>query len=138
VTVDSLVKVECTWWAPKHADSCNFIIQRMRVFPANIASSVASLQIGEIIDFDIPTDSVTSNNISGTDPTRRLVWLRGYNSTDTVTDCTDNSKRYGGVALLNWFMKNKACSDVLYGGAAIPNDAYVYPGVFADSLSRVM
>jgi hypothetical protein len=138
LTADSLIKLECTWWAPKHVDSCNFVVQRTRVFPATIANSIANLQIGQIVDFDIPTDSGTSNNISGSDPTRRLVWMRGYNSTDTVTDCFDNSKRYGGMALLNWFLKNKACSDVLYSGASIANDVYVYPGVFADSLSRAM
>ena len=138
LTVDSLVKLECTWWAPKHADSCNFVVQRTRVFPATIGNAVTNLQIGQIIDFDIPTDSGTSNNVAGTDPTRRLVWLRGFQSTDTVTDCFDNSKRYGGMALLNWFMKNKACSDALYGGAAIANDAYVYGGVSPDSMSKVM
>jgi len=138
ITVDSLVKIEKTWWAPKHTDSCNFIVQRMRVFPATIGSPVTNLQIGEIIDLDIPTDSGTSNNVSGTDVTRRLVWARGFNSTDTGTDCADNSRRYGGVALLNWFMKSKACFDSLYGGSTIANDAYVYGGVVADSLSRVM
>ncbi len=138
VTVDSLVKVEKTWWAPKHVDSCNFILQRMRVFPATIGSSVTNLQIGEIIDLDIPTDSGTSNNASGSDPARRMIWARGFNSTDTVTDCADNSKRYGGVALLNWFMKNKSCYDSLYGASTIANDAYIYGGVLADSMSRLM
>ena len=138
LTVDSLVKVEKTWWAPKHADSCNFIVQRMRVFPATIGTAVTNLQIGEVIDFDVPTDSGTSNNVSGTDQTRRMVWMRGFNSGDTVTDCADNSRRYAGIALLNWFMKNKACFDSLYGGSAIANDAYVYGGVIADSMSQVM
>jgi hypothetical protein len=138
LTADSLIKLECTWWAPKHADSCNFVVQRTRIFPATIGNTIANLQIGEIVDFDIPTDSGTSNNISGTDPARRLVWMRGFQATDTTTDCIDNSKRYGGIALLNWHMKNKSCSDALYSGAAIANDVYVYPGVFADSLSRAM
>jgi len=137
LTIDSLVKVERTWWAPTHVDSCNFIVQRTRVFPAAIGTPVTNLQIGEMIDWDIPSDSGTSSDVSGFDAPKRLVWLRGFNRTDTVTDCIDNSKRYGGMALLNWFMKDKACSDVLYGGHAIPNDPYIY-NIAADSLSHMM
>jgi hypothetical protein len=139
-TTDSLLKIEKTWWAPKHADSCNFIVQRMRIFPATIASSVNNLQIGEAFDFDIPTDSGTSNNVSGSDVARRLVWMRGFNATDTVTDCFDNSKRYGGAALLNWHMKNKSCFDSLFSGKSVANDVYVYPanGFVSDSISRAM
>ncbi len=123
ITVDSLVKLEKTWWAPTHADSCNFIIQRLRVFPANIGSPVTSLVIGEQYDFDVPSDSTGSSNVAGTDPTRRMVWLRGFNSADTVTDCMDNSKRYAGVALLNWFFKNKSCFDSIYAAKAVYNTA---------------
>jgi len=142
VTVDSLVKVEETWWAPTHADSCNFIVQRMRVFPANIGSPVTNLQIGEAIDWDIPTDTFTNNfstcNISGTDPNRKMAYMRGYDMSDGGGDCADNSKRYGGMALLNWFMKNKTCYDSLYGASTFANDAYAYPGITADSMSRIM
>jgi len=139
ITVDSMVKVEKTWWAPKHPDSCNFIIQRMRVFSANIASPVTSLVIGEQFDFDVPTDSGNANNVGGTDPSRRLVWLRGFNSADTVTDCIDNSRRYAGVALLNWFMKNKSCFDSLYAGKAVNNTVLQGGGSYiADSIVRAM
>lgn len=140
ITSDSLVKVERTWWAPKNADSSNFIIERMRVFPANIWSSVTNLQIGEAFDFDVPTDSGTSNNIGGTYPAKRLVFQRGFNSADTVTDCADNSRRYAGAALLSWHMKNKTCYDSLYGGGVVANDMYVYPanGFVPDSVSRLM
>ena len=138
VTVDSLVKVEKTWWAPKHPDSCNFIVQRMRVFPASIGSPVANLQIGEIIDFDVPSDSGSNANVSGVDLSRRLVWQRGFNSADAITDCADNSRRYAGLALLNWFMKNKTCFDSVYGARTIPNDVYVNPGVVVDSMSSVL
>ncbi len=136
VTVDSLIKVERTWYAPINAESCNFVIERTRIFPATIGSAVTNLQIGEVIDWDIPSD--TGGNVSGTDPTRKLIYMRGYNRSDTVTDCADNSRRYGGMALLNWFMKNKSCYDSLYGAATFQNQVYVYPGVRADSMSRLM
>ena len=136
LTVDSLIKVERTWWAPTNADSCNFVVERTRIFPANIASSITNLQIGEVIDWDIPSD--TTGNVSGTDPTRRMVYMRGFNRSDTVTDCADNSKRYGGMALLNWHMKNKSCFDSLYGASTFQNQIYVYPGVEPDSMSRLM
>jgi len=121
VTVDSLVRVEKTWWAPKHADSCNFIVERTQVCPATIAMPVSNLQIGALYDFDVPTDTTGSGNVSGTDETRRLVWQRGYQSTDGAVDCQDNSKRYAGAALLNWFMRNRSCYDSLYSGRAVNN-----------------
>ena len=136
LTVDSLIKVERTWYAPTNADSCNFVVERTRIFPATIASSIPNLQIGEVIDWDIPSD--TTGNVGGTDPTHKMVYMRGFNRTDTVTDCADNSKRYGGMALLNWHMKNKACFDSLYGASTFQNQIYVYPGVEPDSMSRLM
>ncbi|PWB69757.1 hypothetical protein C3F09_10065, partial [candidate division GN15 bacterium] len=138
ITIDSTVKVEKTWWAPKHADSCNFIIQRMRVFPFNIASSVTGLIIGEQFDIDVPTDSGSANNVAGTDATRRMAWLRGFNSLDTVTDCMDNSKRYAGVALLNWFMKNKACFDSVFAVKAVANAPLQAGGYIPDSFVTQM
>jgi hypothetical protein len=129
-TIDSLVKIEKTWWAPvgaANADSCNFIIQRMRVFPYNIATSVTNLAIGEAFDFDVPTDSGTSGNIGGTDPTRRLVYMRGFNSLDTVTDCYQNDRRYAGAAMLYTHFKNNILDSTLYGGYNAANDSFVYP-----------
>ena len=136
LTSDSLIKVERTWWAPKHADSCNFIVERTRIFPATIGSAVSNLQIGEVIDWDIASD--TAGNVGGTDPTRKMVYMRGFNRADTVTDCADNSKRYGGMALLNWHLKNKSCFDSLYGASTFQNQVYVYGGVEPDSMSRLM
>jgi len=139
LTADSLVKVEITWYAPKHADTCNFINQKLLLFPAVSGSAVTSLQIGQAFDFDVPTDSGTTN-VAGSDPTRRMVWQRGFNSSDTVTDCADNARRYGGAGLLRWYLKNKFYSDVLYGGAIAAADVYVEPtgGFIADSISRAM
>jgi len=140
LTADSSVKVELTWYAPTHADSCNFVVQKMLVFPATISSPVANLQIGQAFDFDIPTDSGTANNVSGSDAARRMVWLRGFNSTDTVTDCVDNGRRYGGAALLNWYMKSRTCLDSLWSGSAEASDMLRDPlgHLIPDSVSKTM
>jgi hypothetical protein len=142
LTIDSLVKVEMTWYAPKSPDSCNFIVEKMLVFPANIGAPVTNLQIGQAIDFDIPTDSMGSKNVSGFDSSRRLVWLRGFNSADTMTDCADNSMRYGGTAKLTSFFKSRVgcLTDSLPGGGTFAQDIYVHPsgGLRADSMWSIM
>ncbi len=130
MTSDSLVKLERTYWAPvgaTNADSCKFILMRTRIFSANISSSVTGLAIGDAFDFDVPSDSGTSNNIAGTDPTRRMVYMRGFNSLDTVADCYNNSLRYAGAALLTMYLKNFVQSTTPYAGYNAASDSFVYP-----------
>lgn len=129
-TVDSLVKIEKTLWAPTgSADSCNFILQRMRIFPFNNGQSVTNLAIAEAFDWDIPSDSASNYtaDIGGTDPTRRLVYMRGFNSADGVVDCYNNSLRYGGAAVIKMHMKDCVPSNALYAGYNAANDTFVYP-----------
>jgi hypothetical protein len=139
LTTDSLVKIRKTWYAPKtSSDTCNFIIEKMQVSPLPSNTSVTNLQIGEAFDWDIPSDSADPSfagakaNISGYEPTRRLLWARGFNSADAVTDCWNNSYRYGGSALLRMsFKANSACGmipdTVPYGVYTAANETYVYP-----------
>ncbi len=132
-TSDSLVKVEKTWWAPNgatNADSCKFIIQRMRVFPYTIGNSVAGLAIGEAWDWDVPTDTGTSSDVAFTDPTRRLAGMRGFRSVDTAItnhSCYNNSLRYAGSALIAMHLKNCVVETALYGAYNAANDSFVYP-----------
>jgi hypothetical protein len=135
VTVDSLLKIEKTWYAPLNSvDSANFIVQKMRVWPAKQGTAVTNVAIGEAYDWDIPSDSTPSYNAGGYDASRRLVYQKGFNSLDTVTDCFNNGLRYGGVALIG--MTNQKFVDVdsiqymtdsLYGGYTARNDSFVYP-----------
>ncbi|PWB75970.1 hypothetical protein C3F09_01540 [candidate division GN15 bacterium] len=140
LTADSLVRVERTWWAPLHPDSCNFIVQRTQISPANTGNSVSGLQIGELIDFKIPSDSFYFYDVSGVDQTRRLIWAQGFNKLDIYNDCQDNSYRYGGIALLNTFMKDRSCDDALYGGLTASAQKYYYAtgGMRADTISMLM
>ena len=140
LTTDSLVKVEITWYASKHPDTCNFVIQKMILTATVTGTSVGNLQIGQLADFDIPTDSGSANDVAGTDLTRRMVYQRGFNSSDGESDCTNNAIRYGGVGLLFFHMKNKARYDSLYGGSNFSTDMCVDPtgGLRPDSMWRIM
>ncbi len=129
-TSDSLVKVERTWWMPSGAaaaDSCRFVIMRTRYFPFAIGIAVSNLAIGDFFDFDVPSDSGDYYNVGGNDPTRRMVYMRGYNSGDTVTDCYDNSRRYASARLLGMHFRHALLSYDPYGGYTAANDSFVYP-----------
>ncbi|MFZ1683222.1 MAG: hypothetical protein WAU88_03735 [Candidatus Zixiibacteriota bacterium] len=139
LTVDSLVKVRRTWYAPKTSvDTCNIIIMKTQFTPNPPNTAVTNLLIGDAFDFDVPSDSGINSSLggvsdaSGYDLARRLVWARGYNSSDTVTDCWNNSYRYAGAALLTMAMRsNNNCTSsmdtLLYSGYSAPNDSFVYP-----------
>lgn len=130
MTSDSLVKLERTYWAPTgatNADSCKFMIMRTRIFPANIGTSVSGLAIGDAFDFDVPSDSGVVFNVAGTDPTRSMVYVRGFNSLDTVTDCYNNSLRYAGAALIRMHQKDLISQTTLYAGYNAASDSFVYP-----------
>jgi hypothetical protein len=104
------------------------MIMRTRVFPYTIGLSVSNLAIGDVFDFDVPSDSGEFYNIGGTDPTRRLVYQRGFDSPDTVFDCYNNGLRYAGAALLSMKFKTGFTLDTaLYGGYNAANDSFVYP-----------
>ena len=134
-TIDSVLKVEKTWYAPKtSADTNSFVIEKMQIWPTAAGSKVDSLYIGEAYDWDIPTDSGTSNNYGNFDATRRLVYQEGFLSADTITtkgyDCSNNAMRYGGSALIVQGLTNDcstAMNDTLWGGYTAANDSFVYP-----------
>jgi hypothetical protein len=131
-TSDSLVKLERTIWAPlKSADSCKFVIMRTKVFPFTPGMSVSNLAIGDVFDFDVPSDSGEYYNIGGTDPTRRLVWVRGFRSDDTSISnhsCYNNGLRYAGAAMIQALLKNCITADsAMFAGYNAANDSFVYP-----------
>jgi hypothetical protein len=128
---DGLLRVSNTWWAPTQPDSNNFIIHEFQVWPATPGASVPNITVGEAIDWDIPTDSGQANNIGGYEQGRGVIWLRGLNSLDAVTDCQDNSYRYGGSALIGMRMESQSSDTLtrlpLYGGFALSMDS-ILPG----------
>jgi hypothetical protein len=130
VTVDSLVAIEKTWFAPRNAgDSCNFLIQKMQVFPYK-GGAVSNLAIGEAMDWDLPADS-TVINTSGVDPTRNLVWQRGWDYPDETRDslaCQRNDARWCGFAMLSYYQAAKGPCDTksdLFAGYSALNADFV-------------
>jgi len=116
VTPDNYFGMEKTWWAPKSPDSCQFIIERMRVFSYD-GMAHSGVTICEAVDWDIPSDQVTHNN-GGYIESRRIVYQQG-----TETDgmgCQRNDTRYAGLALLATYVNDSTLIDT----AATPYSAY--------------
>jgi len=121
VTSDWQIAMDRTWYAPKQADSCQFIIQTLRLRVLDGATH-SGLTIGEVCDWDIPTTS--GGNIGGYNAAQRLIYLQGvgYN-------CSDDARRFGGQALLGIRYNNGRVDTgaVLYGAYTASNATYIYP-----------
>ncbi len=121
-TEDEALALEKIWYAPKQADTCNFVIQRMRIF-SNDGTTQTGLAVGEFIDWDIPSTS-GANNVGGYNSSDKTIYLRGYG-----TNCQNNGLRRGGQALLG-IANNSICVDTSvtpYGAFTENNNVYVVP-----------
>ncbi|MCP4567231.1 MAG: hypothetical protein GY841_06600 [FCB group bacterium] len=126
VTSDSALALEKTWWAPKDADTCPFVIQCLRVYSYDGASH-SGLAIGEAIDWDIPSDDAAVN-VGGYDRNRRLIYVHGTESDGS--GCVFNVARLGGQALLATFVNDSCTIDLTaepFGAYIESNATYVYP-----------
>ncbi|UCC43377.1 MAG: hypothetical protein JSU65_09540 [Candidatus Zixiibacteriota bacterium] len=122
VTDDKTIGIETNWYAPTQADSCQFVIQRLKLYSFDGVSH-DGLVIGEFIDWDLPSAS-SVNNTGGYDDAARLVYQQGLGF-----GCQDNSRRFGGQALLG-FGGVDECVDTSalpYGAYTELNSTYVYP-----------
>jgi hypothetical protein len=113
---DSSIIIEKTWYAPQlGVDSCNFIIQRIKLYDNDEkdgSNAHTNLIFGEIIDWDIPSDS-GSRNGSGFDESKMAIWQYGsyYEDTSsTVYPCAPlrNDSRYGGMDFLTMYTHTDA------------------------------
>jgi len=109
ITQDSAIGLECEYFAPSEFDSCGFIIQRLKLY--NLTDQdLTDLYIGEVMDWDIPSDSGRENG-SDFDVSRKAMYMYGaeYGPDDIANnDCILADERYGGLAY--------------YAGARIPHD----------------
>ncbi|MFH2048498.1 MAG: dockerin type I repeat-containing protein, partial [bacterium] len=141
---DSSMIIEKTWFAPQGTDpnECNFIIQRIRLYDngdKNGSNAQSNLIFGEVIDWDIPSDT-GSRNGSGFDDDKMTIWQYGSYYADTsqttVYPCAPlrNTSRYGGMNFLTMYkwngVSNTSVTDS-YGGPihnafTIDNATYVY------------
>ena len=126
VTHDTLVSIEKVWFAPKApVDSCSFVIQCIKIYLPR--DTTVTIRVGEALDWDIPADS-GSDNASGFDPTRKLIWQQGgeYNQDDS-TECQENDRRWGGIDFLECYKNGSLVKTDPHGAYTADNPTYVYP-----------
>ncbi len=127
VSLDSALAMENTWWAPKVAGSCGFVIKRLRLYSYDGASH-DGLRIGEAIDWDIPTDYGNVYNTGGYDESHRLIYQRGMETNSA--GCQPNDARSGGMAFLGFYVNDCGAIDTTtppYGAYVADNETYTYP-----------
>lgn len=128
VTPDQMIGMDKKWWAPKSVDSCEFIIQRLRVYSYDGASH-QGVSICEAVDWDIPSDDPPyPYNSGGFDAATRMIYTRG-----TEIDgagCQPNNTRYGGMAMIAYYLTDPAMIDsafIPYSAYLLDNETYVLP-----------
>ncbi len=128
MTHDSSLALEKLWIAPSDPSFCNFVIQRTRVW-SNDGAAHSGITIGEAIDWDIPSDSMSRNG-SGFDSNVDLIYQYGaeYHQDDT-SSCQDNDLRYGGIKFLAQYSKASDWTNLgsVSGAYTADNPTYVFP-----------
>jgi hypothetical protein len=109
---DSAIGVESWYWAPTSLDSSDFIIQKIKVTNKTVpAVAISNLYVGELMDWDIPSDTGVENG-SNFDATRNLMYMFGGEyGADTGTyaqgsrgnDCILADQRVGGFSFYKGF-----------------------------------
>jgi hypothetical protein len=108
VNQDTTIALEQTYYAPTTgAPNDDFIIVCTKFFSKNGASH-ADLLLGDVIDWDIPSDP-NAENISGT--AGDVVWLKGSDSDATPTACTPFAQRWAGSAFLGMYTSTEKQAD---------------------------
>ena len=117
LTRDSMIGVESWYWAPLAIDSSDFIIQKIKVTNKS-AVAINNLYVGELIDWDIPSDSGLENG-SNYDATRNLMYMFGaeygpdtgiYAQGSRGNDCILADQRVGGFAFYKGYKFPSASS----------------------------
>ncbi len=123
MTPDSLIMLESEMYAPQDPDSCEFWVQKLYVHQnrnLNPSGTLPNLFIGELMDWDIPSDSGVEDG-SDFDISRQMMYCYGGEyGADAVpnNDCELADSRMGGMAF--------------YGGYRVP---HIHPDAFnVDSL----
>ncbi len=129
-TRDTSLMIEKTYYAPQAADSCKFIIQRLRLWSGDGASH-SGITFGEAVDWDVPSDSMSRNG-SGFDESAGLIYQYGgeYHQDDTGLHaaCQDNDLRYAGMRFIRMYRKGVDWTDLgsIKGAQTADNPTWVY------------
>ena len=141
VTPDCRIGVATDWIAPGSPDSCHFMIERIRYF-ATDGQSHGNLTLGEVLDWDIPSDSGTRNG-AGSLAELDVIYQYGaeYHQDDTVLEpaCQDSDSRFGAIRFLEMFRQNDSLQPLsatggrrFHGAAVRAPDSDVHEGVIAN------
>lgn len=141
-TSDYSVGLDVTFLAPTNPDTCNFIIREIRLYSYD-GDSHSDLAIGDIIDWDIPSDDQTSDNTYFFDQSRKLIFLQGTEYYGEPGECQKNDRRCGGNALLGTFLndiENIDTSSLPAAGVPVQASIYVWPtgGLIPSDLYNLM
>jgi hypothetical protein len=153
---DTSIAFEAKWYANTDpAYSCGFVIKETKVYSLD-GQAHDSLVLGEACDWDVPSDSASSDNTSGTGgefspAVSNLMYQQGtewdgYNDDAEATDGGWNeTERYGAMYFLRGYSYGADGSQTNiqtnpYGMYSASNAKYVYPyelGFHVDSLFRM-
>jgi len=135
LTKDSLIGLDCEYFAPTSPDSSDFVVQKVRIYK-NLATgtdTVKGVMLGEAMDWDIPSDSSVDNG-SDYDASRRLMWCYGAEyGADTGqgaawNDCILANDRAGGYAYWRGYKVSKS-----QPGGSSSTDTIPLKGMFTGS-----
>ncbi|SYZ72151.1 exported hypothetical protein [Candidatus Zixiibacteriota bacterium] len=130
ITSDSAIALKSEYFAPKSADSSDFIIKVLRIYN-NTNQNINGVFAGELMDWDIPSDWGVQNG-SGIDITRKMMYMYGaeYGS-DTGqnaiwNDCVLADDRVGGFSYFGGYQRREGAS------FPITNPRGMFTGLNAD------
>jgi M6 family metalloprotease-like protein len=124
VTPDYGVGAEKIWWAPKTPDSCEFVIQCLKIYSYDGAPH-SGLTISELIDWDIPSDTAVDNTF-GFDVVRKSIYQQGVDYSSGPVGCQPNSTRFGGLTLLGTKINSNPLDSTIHPFGAGGHDVSVY------------
>jgi hypothetical protein len=153
---DSTLAFEAKWYANTDpAYSCGFVIKETKVYSLD-GLAHDSLVLGEVVDWDIPSDSGSSDNTSGTGgeftpAVSNLMYQQGTEwegFNDDEEDANggwDETERYGALDFLRGYSYDSdgrltSIQTDPYGMYSGSNVKYVYPyelGFHVDSLFKM-
>jgi hypothetical protein len=104
---DQEIVGEVEYFLPTHPDTC-VLIERIKI--CNNTDTTQTIHVGEAIDWDIPDGEDGSNNQSGVDEDRQMVYQHGPPG-------VPEEFYYGGASFC----------DSIEGAIVLENDVWVYP-----------
>lgn len=134
VTADTTIGFTAQYFMPKAGANCSYVIEKLKFY--NLTQTVMEgVLIGEIVDWDIPSDSLVDNG-SGYDLSRDMIFQFGgeYNQDDPYEAVCpqEENDRYGGIAAGPGFVYKNAMilsnPQYVYTTGPYGNDAPMPPG----------